>query len=136
MSERRLRLVLAGVTFVTFFLPWDAPPVSIHNWALIFVYLQYLPGLLYGLAIPLLFLSNTCLLLSPSANLRLLYRIFLLPSLLFATWHLSVSAESRWRGVGFWTNIAVVSVAALLEIVFVIKERVRKLEGCSGRLLT
>lgn len=148
MSERRFRLVLAGIMFVTLLLPLNPPPEVLPNWLFILWHsLETLSWIFYrpsganytvGLAgwlnvfsflsllsAPLLILLNVCLAVRPFGGLKMLYRILML-ILLPLTWYLAFIIDPDWRGMGFWANIAVVSAAALLEIFFVARERLRE----------
>jgi hypothetical protein len=136
MSERRLRLILASVMFVTLFLPWNPPPDVRSNWTVVLLYCMeasriFCPrDLLFGLAVPLLTLSNVYLSIHPSKRWKILYRV-LIPITFLVIWHVSFLIGPRFRGVGFWANIATVSTAMLLEIVFVVRERRGKSTGAS-----
>lgn len=141
-KHRSIRLILAGVVFTVFFLPTNPPSETTPNWLLIlWSSWEALPRILGGTgianrigwvrillfwwAVPLLFLFNVCLSVCPFGALRTLYRVFIL-ILLPLTWHGAFQADPGWRGMGFWAHITVVSVAALVEIVFLIGERLRK----------
>jgi len=154
MSERLFRLVLAGVMFATLFLRWN--PLSdtqgMPNWVFILGasmealtwlfsrprsvnysvgfagWLNFL-SLLSLLSVPFLISLNVLLAVCPFRGLnrwlKMLCRISVL-ILLSLTWYLTFHIDPGWRGVGFWANTAVVSVAALMEIVFLISGRLRK----------
>lgn len=145
MSERRLRLVLAGVMFVTIFLRCDprSGTESAPNWVFIFLFsiealswlftrkvtytlnftdwlnvLNYLSPSSVLLLIP----SNIFLAVCPfrrlSRWLKTLYRIYVL-ILLPWTWHFAVGVDPGYGGVRFWAPV-VVSAAALVEIILLI----------------
>jgi len=140
MAAYRFRLVLAGTMFATLFLPWN--PLSdsekVPTWLYIVFgtvetsvtilrgikYVHFIKGLCLMLslwAIPFLALINVCLALYPSKSesLKTPYRIsvlVLLPLTLYRTF----LTEPGWRGIGFWINIVMVSVVALIEIVLLV----------------
>lgn len=142
MSERLFRLILAGVMFGVLFLPLNPSPEVMPNWLFIFWYsmealLQIFGGtdianrigwlclLLFLLAVPLLILLNVCLSVRPFAGLKVLYRI-LVSALFLVSWYESFHIDPVYRGLGFWTLIAVVSAAVLVEIVFLVSARLGK----------
>jgi len=127
--------------FVVFFLPTNPPPETIPNWLLIlWSSWEALPRILGGTdianrigwvrillfwwAVPLLFLLNVCLSVRVFGVLKTLYRVFIL-ILLPLVWHGAFQADPGWRGVGFWAHVAVVSAAALVEIIFLVSEHLR-----------
>jgi len=83
-------------------------------------------------AIPFLMPFNVGLAVCPFEGLtrwlKVLYRIFLLIVLALA-WHAVFLFYRSWRGAGFWSSIAAVSVAVLIEIVLVISEWLKKPQG-------
>lgn len=144
MSERRLRAILAIAMLVTLFLPVDPPRTTGVNLTFILWYSMEalasfigVPGialidwlrlvlfLLGILGVPLLILLNLCLLARSFRGLRIVYRIFLL-ILLPLTSYGAFQLDPGWRAVGFWAYIAVISAAALIEIFFVVRERLKK----------
>ncbi len=140
MLERLFRLVWACVAFATLFMQ--------GNWLLILWVLVEIPTLLFGsrseicamgltgwlivlselslLGVPLLILLNMLLVLCPfNRQLRTIYRISTL--ILFPLiWCLTFMADPTLRTTGFWSNTAVVTVAGLVEITFLVGE-------CRGR---
>jgi len=159
MSERLFRLVLAGVIFVTLFLRCNplSEAEGVPNWLFIlFVSMEALTWLFdrpsYGAIYPIDFIGwlNALSLLSPlsvtllipfniflviwpfrglSKLLRILYRILML--ILFPlTWYLTFTIDPTYRrGMGFWAIPVVITVAALLEIAFLVGGHLRKLQN-------
>lgn len=142
MNERLFRLILAGVMFATLFLPLNLLPGTMPNWLFIFwCSIEALPRIFGGtdianrigwlrlflssLAVPLLILLNVCLSVRPFTGLKMLYRI-LMPVLFLLSWYESFHIDPVYRGLGFWTLIAVVSAAMLVEIVFLVSAQLRK----------
>ncbi len=146
MTKHRLRLILLGVLFITLFLPVDPDPQVPFNWLFSIWYslnllaaipdliakpsigrlLFVIGSLLYFFAIQILIVFNLCL--CCSARLRILerlYRIFLLV-LFFVVWWFVLFIVDPYRGIGYWANPIMVTVAALLEIGFLIYERRRE----------
>ncbi|MGC9397044.1 MAG: hypothetical protein ACP5J4_19550 [Anaerolineae bacterium] len=144
MTKCRLRLILLGLLFVTLFLPVD--PEVPTNWFFSFwsllLFLAAIPdlianpsisrllfgvgSLLYFFAIQILILFNLCLCCSACLRkLERLYRISLIV-LFFVVWWFVLFIVDPYRGIGYWANPVMVTVAALLEIGFVMHERSRK----------
>jgi hypothetical protein len=113
--------------FVTLFLPID--PEITSNWAFILFHSLETPLCTpFLLAVPILILCNVLLMVFPSDRVKKVYRIFLL--VLFPlVWFGTLITTPPFRGAGFWAKPAVVSAAALLEIVFVLWERREKSGG-------
>jgi hypothetical protein len=146
MSERALRLVLVGIMCVTLFLPNTGVP----NWFdAYWSSMEILAVILYSpLNIVLGFASILCLLAMPilillsillgladsSVRLRRFYRILLLVVFpLMWGW-----TFLRWTGglggVGLWANPIVVTIAALMEIAFMISERLKRSQSTSSTI--
>ena len=157
MSENRFRLMLTGIMAMTLFLPWHPGSQGLPNclfilWhsgsaiAWIFTesrfvsYTTNLAGwlnvfsLLSLLSVPILIPLNVFLAVSSSRKLATLYRILVL-ILLPLTWHFAFHIDPVLRGIGFWANLVVVTASVLLEIVFVARERFRKLEDAGQETL-
>jgi len=82
--------------------------------------------LLYLLAIQILIVFNLCLCCSARLRkLERLYRIFLVV-LFFVVWGFVLFIIDPYRGIGYWANPVMVTVATLMEIGFVINERLKK----------
>lgn len=148
MVARCFRLVLAGAMFVSLFLPWN--PLSdsekVPTWLYIVFgtvetsvtilrgikYTYFIKGLCLVLslwAVPFLALINVCLALCPSRseslNLKAPYRIsvlVLLPCTLYRTF----LTEPGWQGIGFWINTVMFSVVALIEIILLVGDCLKK----------
>lgn len=137
MSEVCLRLILVGVMFVALFLN--------DNWVGIYWYsMEYLAAvirlssigsigdivpvlgvILFLLTVPILIPLNVFLVVSPVRGLKMLYRIFLL--VLFPLmWYELFQRDPVWREGWFLAIPAVVTAAALMEIAFLVGERLRK----------
>jgi hypothetical protein len=147
MTKRRLRLILLGLLFITLFLPVDPDPQVPFNWLFsIWYFMEFLAAipnttfkpdigdwirevghLLYLFAIQILILLNLsfCLSVRPARKLERLYRISLLV-LLPLVWWQGIFIIDPYRGIGYWANPVMVTVAALMEIGLVIHERSRK----------
>ncbi len=147
MSERHLRLILAGAMFVTLLLPMNPHPDPVPNGVYILWYsMEAMPRILrstdiaysMGWLLPLLGLLGTlvliplnlCLVARPRKGVKVLYRILVL-ALLPLAWYTTFSTALRFRGVGLWANTAVVSAAVLLEAFFVAREQQGKQENAS-----
>lgn len=147
MSKRRLRLILLGLLFITLLLPMAPDPQAPSIWLYSSWYsmesLAAIPDLiaepnvghlifwvgllLYLLAIQILMFLNLCLCWSahPARKLEWLYRISLL--VLFPlVWWCGMFIIEPYQGIGYWANPVMVTVAALMEIGFVIYERRRE----------
>ena len=141
MSERTLRLILAGVMLMTLFLPWhplsDSNPeptwvfmlwVTTEAAAAVFrgitgIYLvNALCFMLSSLTVPLLVLLNVRLAVRPFRGLKMLHRVALLALTPLTLYTASLIDPVFRRCVGFWANIAVVLIAALVEIIFLVSE--------------
>jgi hypothetical protein len=135
VCERCTRLTLIALVTGSLFLPWHLSFEGSSTWIVFLVSLvegvshlfkstsvsdwaYYLGILLFALTVPLLLLINACLVAFPARGLKLVYRI-LAPALVVLTWYESLQMGVEWRGVGFWTNLALVSAAPLVEIVLV-----------------
>ena len=135
MFERILRLSLICIIFATFFLPNTGEP----NWLFIsLVFLLYLTGvtsissiggiifwlcfMLFLLALPILIVLNLFLVAvgDPPVKLKILYRSLLL-ILCPVSWG---GTLLRWsggsEGLGLWAIPIVVTVAAVMEIAFIV----------------
>lgn len=146
MLERLFRLIWACVMFATLFVK--------DNWFLILeVLLEALPGLfgphgeIYTMSfidwlflfvilsrafgVPLLGLFNMLLVFDPfNRRLKTVYRICVLILFLLA-WCLAFVFDPSLREVGFWANTAVITVAGLVEIAFLVRERLGKPQDTS-----
>jgi len=87
--------------------------------------IDWLPQFFFWSAISLLLLLNVCLLIRVLRGLRVLYRMSVL-ILLPLTWYATLQADPQWWGVGLYAIPAVVTVAALMEVAFLINELRRK----------
>jgi hypothetical protein len=147
MAKRHLRLILLGFLFITLFLPVDTDPQVPYNWLFSLWYaMEFLAAildttfkpdmgdwirevghLLYWFAIQILLFLNLCLYWSarPAKKLERLYRISLL-GLFPLVWWQGIFSIDPYRGVGYWANPVMVTVAALMEIGFMIYERRKK----------
>ena len=141
MSERTLRWVLLGVMFVTLFLPNTYEP----NWLLfLWFFLNSLAAvmdlsyinevvyrlgyMLFTLSFPILIFLNWSLAISTSRRLKILYRAFLL-ILCPVMWWAALNIDPVVRGIGVWTIPIVGTVAALVEIAFIIGEQETKTDN-------
>ena len=142
MLERRLRRVLRVAMFVWLFLPFNRPPDVVPNgMGIVIVFLQVTwrltdrpsaADLIYSLrvllewsGIPLLLALNLALSSSWSRIARALYILVLL-YLLPACWYGAFHIDERFKSVGFWTGLILISSAALLEITFFVRGRQNK----------
>jgi hypothetical protein len=150
MPERVFRLVLAGIMVVTLFLPFQ--PVSaareVPNWLFIlYASVETSVALLSGprttlfpvrlvnwfdllsrlslLSVLFLIPFNILLAVCPFERLktwlRIAHRLALLV-LVVLTWRFTFIVAPVIRGVGFWANTAVISIAALVEVIFLISQ--------------
>lgn len=118
--ERGLRVVLAGILFAALFLPSD-PEVE-SNWALILWYSLEAPICIPFLwALPSLVVLNICLAICLHRGLRTLYRAYLL--ILFPLVLCATLIMEPFRGIGFWAHPVMVSIAALVEVVLIVRQR-------------
>lgn len=144
MFERRLRLYLAGIMLVTLFLPMLPFPSMAPNLLFILVYsVEALSAIISGgissvtslilwfcilsflWVVPLLFLLNICLVVRPFREIKVFYRASIL-TLLPMIWYGTFQSDLQWWGVGSYAILVVVNVAAILEIVLLIRERLGK----------
>lgn len=146
MTKRRLRLMLLGLLCIIFLLPMASDPKAPPIWMYSFWYsmetlavilsptikpdigdlISWVGALLYLLAIQILIVFSLCL--CCSARLRKLERFYRvsLVVLFFVVWWFVLFIIDPYRGIGYWANPVMVTVAALMEIGFVIQERSRK----------
>lgn len=147
MAKRRLRLILLGFLFITLFLPVDPDPHEIpFNWLFSLWYsllhlaaipdliakpsigrlLFWVGSLLDLLAIQILILFSLCL--CCPARLRKLERLYRISLLVLfpVKWWFVLFITDPYRGIGYWANPVLVTVAALMEIGFMIYERRKK----------
>lgn len=83
-------------------------------------------------AIPLLTLFNVWLSLHPSKGLQRFCRL-LLVILLPLTWYETLTFDPGWRGIGFWAHTAVITVAALIEVVLLVREQMGRQENANHK---
>lgn len=140
MFEHHLRWVLAGVMFVTLFLPNSGN----SNWLYAFWYpLEILSNIFYStsnlilgsglllflLSIPILILLNVSLAISSSQRLKKFYRIALLVLFSLTWWGtLSGLSNGAW-GIGFWANPLVITAAVLMESALVGWNHIKRSEN-------
>jgi hypothetical protein len=141
MSERVLRLVAGGGMLATLFLRLNPlGSEGFPNWTyLLWFSSEALPaifgdlsileraiwlGLMLSLlAVPLLILFNAYLFIHPSRKTKMLYRVLVL-ILLPLTWYRSFHIDFEWPEAGvYWVSTVAVSVATLIEIILVVRER-------------
>jgi len=126
MSEKTLRLILAGIMLVTLFLPRDRSGRS--NWAATIYWVENPLCLPFLLSLAILMILNVLLAVCRSKALRAFYRIALLGLFPLELWvaFWSSMASSGFLRIGFWAKTAVVSAAVLIEIIFAVGERLKK----------
>jgi hypothetical protein len=138
-SERTFRWVLVGVMFMTLFLP--NPYES--NWFLFLwgfmnslavvmdssyiddIVIYRLGYILFTLSFPIVIFLNWGLAISASRGLKIFYRAFLLVSYPVMWWAV-LNTDPSVRGIGVWTIPIVGTIAALVEIAFIIREQETK----------
>ncbi len=146
MAKSRLRLILLGLLCITFLLPMapQSPPICLFS---LWYTMEILVGafntithgfkltigdlimgageLSYLLAIPTLIFLNLCLCLSDRSAIKLerLYKISLLV-LLPLVWYVMFIIKPD-QEIEYWASPVAVTIAALLEIGFMIYERRR-----------
>jgi hypothetical protein len=144
MSERILRLAVGGGMLATLFLHLN--PLGSEgflNWTYLFWFSsEALPAILGDLsileraiwlglilpllAVPLLIVFNVYLAIYSSRKAKMLYRVVVL-ILLPLTWYRSFHVDFEWPEAGvFWISTVVVSVATLIEIILVARERLTR----------
>jgi hypothetical protein len=148
VPERTLRWILVIVMFVTFFvLP---PDVNYSNW---WYTLEVLVGvatisldqlsiskvsfilaaMLMYLPVPVILLVNVAVLQSSlDKRWKKRCRALLLVLCPLQWWWIWRGVSGGSRKIGMWPTPVVVTVAALLEVVFIISERKEKLKGTSS----
>jgi hypothetical protein len=152
MSKRIVRLIVAGSMVVTLFLRWNpsSDPEGYSN--LLFILWSSLEAssmmvaeptiasivswsgfVLFLQAIPLLTLFNVWLFFHPSKRLQRFCRL-LLVILLPLTWYETLTFDPGWRGIGFWAHTAMITVAALIEVILLVKERLQNHENVGSRI--
>jgi hypothetical protein len=143
VSERTSRLVLISVMCVTLLLPYD---INYSNWwGILGALAQLAASLPYRPSIHRVFDSLAAMLTYLAVPVILLVNVAVLQSSLDKRWKkrcralLLVLCPLRWwgiwqgfsggaGGIGLWVTPIVVTVAALLEVVFIISERKKKIE--------
>lgn len=118
MLECYVRRILAIAMVLSLFL--EADPDVGTNWAYILGYSMEFPTCMpIYVAIPILAFFNLFLGKDPKTGWKTGYRVYLL-LVTPAVWPVTLGLDLR--SVGFWAHPVLVSIAALLEIVFAIKE--------------
>ncbi len=84
-------------------------------------------------AVPLLILFNVLLTIHPLSRLKRLYRILVWILFPLAWYESLVVVDPGWRGTGFWTHTVVITAAALIEVVLLVKEQLHKQEDVGHR---
>jgi hypothetical protein len=147
MFERRLRLILSGVAFVTLLLPpefpfalfvawhcWEAFPRIFGRTDPILTHLGrsdianrigLLRPLPFLLAIPVILLFNVVLIGHSAGRLKGFYRILIVLSLPLIWWSAYLHDQAA-PGFGWWPYLAVILGGVLLEVVLLLKERFQK----------
>lgn len=140
ISEHRIRRFLVIAMTIWLFLPFNRPPdvqpnilgliIVLFEATLILagrppsgdIVLHLFQTLLMWFGIPLLLILNLRQASSSSRLARILYvllLLYLLPTYWCGVFHI----DERFRSVGYWTGVTLVSSAVLLEIMFFMLDR-------------